>query len=95
MRNGRVLQRNAHQVLLGHVATFADGFGNLDCLAEAQTDLARPITGNNQGAETKTASTFDDLGRAVDENDFLGQLSTWPAIQRILWILGGAGTRTT
>jgi hypothetical protein len=49
------------------------------------------VAGDHQRAETEAASAFDNLGRAVDKNDFLAQFRS------ALGILRGIGTvgRTT
>ena len=40
---------------------------------EADADAALFVAGDDQGAETETATAFDDLGGTVDEDDFLAQ----------------------
>jgi hypothetical protein len=86
-------QRNADHVLFGHVAAFTDGFGNFHRLAKAETDPAMLVACDNECAKAKTAAAFDDFGRAIDENDFLGQFGPRSTVARAV-ALGRRGTRT-
>jgi hypothetical protein len=62
--------------LFRHFAAFADGFRNFHGFAETQSNFSLAVSSNDQGAEAETATAFDDLGGAVDENDLLGQFRT-------------------
>jgi hypothetical protein len=88
MRNGRILQRNLDHPLFGHVAPFADGFGDFNRLAEAEADATAFVAGNDQSAEAEAAAAFDDFGGAVDENHFFAQLGRGGAFRRWLAAFG-------
>jgi hypothetical protein len=68
--DGGVLEGDADHVLFGHFAALADGFGDLDGFAEADTDVTVLVARDNEGAKTETATALDDFGGSVDENDF-------------------------
>jgi hypothetical protein len=61
-------------VLLGIVARFADGLGDLCGLALARADHAFAVTNDDYGAEVESAATLYHFGYAVDLDQFLFQL---------------------
>ena len=73
VRDRRVLERDANHLGAGHLAALADRIGDLAGFAEANAHAAAFVAHDYQGAEIKTASAFDDLGGAIDEDDLLGQ----------------------
>jgi hypothetical protein len=44
------------------------------CLAIAETDLARPVTNDRQRGKPELATTFDNLGNAINRHEFFDQV---------------------
>src|SRR5262245_19821150 len=73
VRNGGFLQGDADHLRTREFTAFANGVGDFACFAQADADATTLVAHNNQGAEIKTASAFDNLGGAIDEDDFFGE----------------------
>src|SRR5579863_8916139 len=73
MRNGDIPQRNRNHLVAGEFTAAADGVSHFGSLAESDAYFALFIANDNEGAEVETATTFDDLGRTVDEDNLLHQ----------------------
>jgi hypothetical protein len=87
-----------HQAPLGHISSFANGFGNFNGLAQTDADAALFVARNHQGAKTETAPAFDNFGGAIDENHLFAQLgiaaALMPAIRAAFTGRATAPTRT-
>ena len=57
----------------GHFAALANGIRHFPGLAQTHAHAAVLVADNDQRAEIKAASAFDDLGGAIDEHNLLGQ----------------------
>jgi hypothetical protein len=71
MGDGMVLEGDARHLSLGEFPAFADRVGHFAGLAQTHSDTSLLVAHHNEGAKAKTASAFNDFGRAVDENDLL------------------------
>jgi hypothetical protein len=71
--NRGVLQRNTDHVAAGGLTTLANRISHFPGFSQANTNAALLVTDNDKSAKIKTTAAFDDLGRSVDEDDFLGQ----------------------
>jgi hypothetical protein len=71
MRNGAAFEGHGDHLALGDFAALANGVGDFSRLAKTHTDPAFFVAHDDQCAEAETAAAFDDLGGAIDENDFL------------------------
>src|SRR5581483_4820903 len=68
-------QRHADQAALGRIRRLADGFGNLACLAVAETDAAFLIADDDQRGEAEAAAALHHLGDAVDMHELVDELA--------------------
>src|ERR1039458_1873197 len=73
MRNGRVLERHADHLRAGHLTALANGIRHFAGLPQTNPHAAVLVANHDQRTKIETASAFDDLGRAVNEYDLLGQ----------------------
>src|SRR5687767_13848563 len=71
--NGAVFQGDRNHLGLGDFATFADSIGDFTCLAETDADAALLVANNDESTEAETATTFDDLGGAINKHNLLAQ----------------------
>src|SRR5215212_5543410 len=69
VRDGRAVQRHAHQVLLGDLGALADGVRDFVRLPEANTDGAVRVADDDERAEAEATAALDDLRHAVDLDD--------------------------
>ena len=56
----------ADEVFLSVLNTLADGFRNFTCFTHTNTDDPVTVTYDNERAEAKTTTTFNNLCNAVD-----------------------------
>ena len=68
--------------------SFADRLGNFIRFAEAYTDRAIVIAGNDQSAKTKTTTTFHNFRAAIDEHHFFRGIA--PSGRRFVGVAVGA-----
>ena len=61
---------NLDHALLCRLGGLANRFADFVRLAEAEANAAVLVAGHDQRAEAEATSTLDDLGAAVDEDDF-------------------------
>jgi hypothetical protein len=85
VRNGGVLEAHPDHLRAGQFAAFTNGIGNLAGLSEADADATAPIANHDESAEVETTPAFNNLGGAVDEDDFFGQflLVAFEAVVRV------------
>ncbi len=74
MRDGRAQNGDLDHTLTCTIRCLANRIRNLTSLADANADATLLIANNDHGAERKTASTLDNLGRAGDVHNALIQL---------------------
>jgi hypothetical protein len=73
----------------GEFPTLPDGIGDFAGFAQAYSDATPLITHHNQRAEIEPTATLDDFGRAVDKDNLLDQVLTFPVTA-----LAGFGSRS-
>jgi len=71
--DGCILEADAEHLGASEFASFANGIGNFTGLAEADADATALVADNDEGAEIEAAAAFNDLGRAINEDDLLDQ----------------------
>jgi hypothetical protein len=71
VRDGGADHRDLDEVLLRVLDALADRLGHLAGLAQADADMARAVTDDDDRAEAEAAAALDDLGHAVDLDDAL------------------------
>jgi hypothetical protein len=69
-----------------HLTTFANRVRDFARFAQTNPDLALPVTDHDEGTETETSTTFNDLRRTVDVDNLLHQLVQWLAVAAKLLI---------
>ena len=74
VRNSRILQRHTDHLRAGHFAALANCIRHFAGLAQTNSHSTVLVANNDQCAEVKTASAFDDFGGTIDEDDLLGEL---------------------
>src|SRR3569833_520831 len=76
VRNGGTLQGHAHHVATSRLAAFANRIRDFAGFAETHAHAALLVTNDNERAEIKPATAFNDLRGTVDEDDLLNQFLT-------------------
>src|ERR1700731_2058389 len=84
MRDCILIDRDRNHRFSGRFGGLAYCLGNFVRFAEAISDASLVVTGDDQRAETETASTLHHLRTAVDEHHFLGRVAFLPTITRIV-----------
>lgn len=74
MGNGSVYQRKIDHIALCMLNCLADCLRYFTGLAKPTANLAVAIAHNHQCAEAEAAATLDNLGYAIDSNDFISKV---------------------
>ena len=75
MRNGSLEYGNLYKILLGCFYTLGDSCGNFTSFAKTPTNDTVAVTDNNNGCESKGATSLSYFGNTVDGNQSVFQLN--------------------
>jgi hypothetical protein len=75
MRDGRVLQRNAGEIMPGVIVSFADRVRDLARFAQAKAHTTFSVANNDERTEAKAPAAFYHFGGAINEHDLFDEIA--------------------